>query len=76
MYGFFIAYANPRGILDDYYIISALLILALTGNIFSYNIGFGLITTYIKPVSIGSLTHIIIIFGLCLQLYFPFRGFW
>ncbi len=39
-------------------------------------LGFGLITTYIKPVSIGSIAHLIIIFGLSIQLYFPFRGFW
>jgi hypothetical protein len=39
-------------------------------------LGFGLITTYIKSVSTASLIHVIIIFGLSLQLYFPLRGFW
>lgn len=68
MFGFFITYTKDHGISDDYFIIAALLILALCG--------FGLITTYIKPVSVGSIAHLIIIFGLSIQLYFPFRGFW
>ena len=35
-----------------------------------------MITTYIKHSSAASLTHLIIILGLSIQLYFPFRGFW
>lgn len=76
MFGFFIAYAGPRAIGDDYYIISLLMILALCGNTCVIFIGFGLITTYIKTSSTASLTHVIIILGLSMQLYFPFRGFW
>lgn len=41
-----------------------------------YCVGFGLLSTYVKAVSSASLTHIIIILGLSMQLYFPFRGFW
>lgn len=39
-------------------------------------VGFGFITGYVKPVATASLTHVIIILGLSIQLYFPFRGFW
>lgn len=40
------------------------------------DLGFGLIATYVKSVSVVSLAHVIIILGLSAQLYFPFRGFW
>jgi hypothetical protein len=42
---------------------------------FEYS-GFGLITTYVKSVSIATLTQVIIMLGFSIQLYFPLRGFW
>jgi hypothetical protein len=39
-------------------------------------LGFGLITTYVRAASVASLTHLIIIFGFSIQLYFPLRGMW
>lgn len=75
MFGFFITYSPTPGISDDHFIIATLIFLALAGQKY-INIGFGLITTYIKPVSIATITHIIIILGFSIQLYFPLRGFW
>lgn len=40
------------------------------------DLGFGFVTSYVRTVSIVSVTHVIIILGLSMQLYFPFRGFW
>lgn len=75
MFGFFITYSTPRVISDDYFIIGSFLLLALCGTAHHY-IGFGFITGYIKSASTASLAHLIIMLGLSIQLYFPFRGFW
>lgn len=75
MFGFFIAYAQQGAVSDDYFLISILIMLALCGNLIT-DLGFGVITSYVQPVSTASFAHLIIILGLSIQLYFPFRGFW